>query len=51
MSQSHSRSQFSLSGDSIMNELQIIARVAQTLLALGIVVAGALVFQYTSYTI
>ena len=34
-----------------MNELRIIARVAQTLLALGIVVASALLFQYSSYTI
>jgi hypothetical protein len=34
-----------------MNEFQIIARAAQTLLAVGIVVGSALVFQYGYYTI
>jgi hypothetical protein len=34
-----------------MNQLHIIARVAQTLLALSIVAGSALVFQYGYYTI
>jgi hypothetical protein len=34
-----------------MNELHIIARVAQSLLAIGAVVASVLVFQYGHYTI
>jgi hypothetical protein len=34
-----------------MNEIQIIARVAQTLLAVSIVAAGALVFQFGYYVI
>jgi hypothetical protein len=34
-----------------MNEIQIIARVAQTLLAVGIVAAGALIFQFGYYVI
>jgi hypothetical protein len=34
-----------------MNELHIIARAAQTLLAVGIVGGGALVFQYGYYAI
>jgi hypothetical protein len=38
-------------GDYIMNEIYIIARVAQALLALGIVAGGALVFQYGYYVI
>jgi hypothetical protein len=41
----------SLNGDYIMNEIYIIARVAQALLALGIVAGGALVFQYGYYVI
>jgi hypothetical protein len=40
-----------LNGDCIMNEIYIIARVAQALLALGIVAGGALVFQYGYYVI
>jgi hypothetical protein len=38
-------------GDHIMNELHIIARAAQTLLAIGMVVGSALVFQYGYYAI
>ena len=34
-----------------MNDLHIIARAAQTLLAVGIVVGSALVFQYGYSTI
>jgi len=34
-----------------MNEIHIIARVAQSLLAVSIVAAGALVFQYGFYVI
>ena len=34
-----------------MNELHIIARVAQALLAVSIVVGSMLVFQYGYYTI
>jgi hypothetical protein len=33
-------------GDTMMNELRIIARAAQTLLAVGIVAGSVLVFQY-----
>ena len=36
----------SLNGDYIMNEIYIIARVAQALLAVSIVASGALIFQY-----
>jgi hypothetical protein len=41
----------SLNGDYIMNEIYIIARVAQTLLAVSIVAGGALIFQYGYYVI
>jgi hypothetical protein len=34
-----------------MNELRIIARAAQTLLAVGIVAGSVLVFQYGYYVI
>jgi hypothetical protein len=36
----------SLNGGHIMNEIYIIARVAQALLAVSIVAGGALIFQY-----
>jgi len=36
----------SLNGEYIMNEICIIARVAQALLAVGIVAGGALIFQF-----
>jgi hypothetical protein len=36
----------SFNGDYIMNGIHIIARLAQTLLALGIVAGSALLFQY-----
>ena len=36
----------SLNGDYIMNEIYIIARVAQALLAVSIVAGGALIFQF-----
>jgi hypothetical protein len=36
----------SFNGDYIMNVIYIIARLAQTLLALGIVAGSALIFQY-----
>ena len=41
----------SLNGDYIMNEIYIIARVAQALLAVSIVASGALIFQYGYYVI
>jgi hypothetical protein len=41
----------SLNGDYIMNEIYIIARVAQALLAVTIVAGSALVFQYGYYVI
>jgi hypothetical protein len=41
----------SLNGDYIMNEIYIIARVAQALLAVGIVAGTAMVFQYGYYVI
>jgi hypothetical protein len=41
----------SLNGDYIMNEIYIIARVAQALLAVSIVAGGALIFQYGYYVI
>jgi hypothetical protein len=41
----------SLNGEYIMNEIYIIARVAQTLLAVSIVAGGALIFQYGYYVI
>jgi hypothetical protein len=41
----------SLNGDYIMNEIYIIARVAQALLAVSIVAGSALVFQYGYYVI
>lgn len=41
----------SLNGDYIMNEIYIIARVAQALLAVGIVAGSAMVFQYGYYVI
>jgi len=41
----------SLNGDYIMNEIHIIARVAQALLAVSIVAGSALVFQYGYYVI
>jgi hypothetical protein len=34
-----------------MNEIYIIARVAQALLAVGIVASGALIFQYGNFVI
>ena len=40
-----------LNGDYIMNEIYIIARVAQALLAVSIVASGALIFQYGYYVI
>ena len=40
-----------LNGDYIMNEIYIIARVAQALLAVSIVASGALLFQYGYYVI
>jgi hypothetical protein len=40
-----------LNGDYIMNEIYIIARVAQGLLAVSIVASGALIFQYGYYVI
>ena len=40
-----------LNGDCIMNEIYIIARVAQALLAVSIVASGALIFQYGYYVI
>jgi len=36
----------SLNGEYIMNEIYIIARVAQALLAVSIVAGGALIFQF-----
>jgi hypothetical protein len=41
----------SLNGEDIMNEIYIIARVAQALLAVSIVAGGALIFQYGYYVI
>jgi len=41
----------SLNGEYIMNEIYIIARVAQALLAVSIVASGALIFQYGYYVI
>ena len=41
----------SLNGEDIMNEIYIIARVAQALLAVSVVAGGALVFQYGYYVI
>ena len=41
----------SLNGDYIMNEIYIIARVAQALLAVTIVAGSALIFQYGYYVI
>jgi hypothetical protein len=41
----------SLNGEYIMNEICIIARVAQALLAVSIVAGGALIFQYGYYVI
>jgi hypothetical protein len=34
-----------------MNDLHIIARVAQSLLAIGVVLGSVLVFQYGHYTL
>jgi hypothetical protein len=41
----------SLNGDYIMNEVYIIARVAQALLAISIVAGIGLIFQYGYYVI
>jgi hypothetical protein len=41
----------SLNGDYIMNEIYIIARVAQAVVAVSIVAASALIFQYGYYVI
>ena len=41
----------SLNGEYIMNEICIIARVAQALLAATIVAGGALIFQFGYYVI
>jgi hypothetical protein len=41
----------SIIGDRIMNELHIIARVAQALLAVSIVCGIGLIFQYGHYVI
>jgi hypothetical protein len=41
----------SLNGEYIMNEICIIARVAQALLAVSIVAGGALIFQYGYHVI
>jgi hypothetical protein len=41
----------SINGDYIMNEVYIIARAAQTLLAVSIVAGTALIFQYGYYVI
>ncbi len=40
-----------MNGGYIMNEIHIIARVAQTLLAVSIVAGIALIFQYGHYVI
>jgi hypothetical protein len=40
-----------LNGEYIMNEIQVIARVAQALLAVSIVAGIALIFQYGHHVI
>ena len=40
-----------LNGEYIMNEIYVITRVAQTLLAVSIVAGIALIFQYGHYVI
>jgi hypothetical protein len=51
MEQSLTRRVSSFNGDHIMNELHIIARVAQSLLAIGVVIGSVLVFEYGYYAI